>query len=80
MSSWKIDVRHHLRARMFYLQPRVQLEKVEIALNIVQVLNSSGTHVTHHLSKPHSSLKNGTESVTEKLLVEFQWEPGAQNV
>ncbi|CAN7994539.1 unnamed protein product, partial [Ixodes pacificus] len=39
------------------LQPGIELEEVEIAIFVVEILHGAGTDVAHHLGKPHGSLE-----------------------
>lgn len=57
LGSGQVDVGHHLGARVFHLKTRVELQEIEAAVLAVEVLDCTGTYVTHHLSQLHCALR-----------------------
>mgnify|MGYP003688137763 CR=1 FL=1 len=50
LSSGEVDVSHHLRARMFHLETRIEFQDVEgFHFLVIQEFHGPGTDVLHHL-------------------------------
>ena len=51
LQGWQVDVGDHLGTRMLHLEPRVQLQEVELSVVMVEVLHCPGTDVADHLGQ-----------------------------
>ncbi|KAH6606988.1 hypothetical protein Trco_006141 [Trichoderma cornu-damae] len=64
LGSRQVDTADHFGGRMLDLEPRVQLEEVELVIGVrIQVLDGAGRDVADKLAQPNGGLLHGLEGV-----------------
>lgn len=61
----KVYVCNHLSTRMFHLQTRVQLQEIEVAVIVIEVLHRACVDVSNYPCQLNGSLWRGVEGVTK---------------
>lgn len=56
LSSWQVYICDHLCTRMFHLQARIQLQKMETSIFRVEIFHSTCAHIAYDLGQLHSTL------------------------